>query len=129
MVQQAEAVPELKPMAGALQQTLGKIAAVSEHLVKLMLSPDIKTAFAFSYPLLEVLGDLAMGWMLLWRAVTANVKLSAKPKKKDKSFYEGQIKTAEHFIFTKLPITNGKMDAILTGNDAVVTMEEAAFGS
>jgi alkylation response protein AidB-like acyl-CoA dehydrogenase len=129
IVQQAAASEKLRPMADAVGQSLEKLTTVVGHLVNMMLSPHIKTAFAFSYPLLEVFGDLVMAWMLLWRAVTAQQKLNGKPKKKDVVFYEGQIKTAAHFIFTKLPITNGKMEAILIGDDAVVAMAEEAFGS
>ena len=70
------------------------------HLGTTAMSPKFKVAFAFAFPFLEVMGDVIMAWMLLWRAALANQKLESGPKKKDVDFYEGQLKTAEFFIQT-----------------------------
>jgi hypothetical protein len=58
----------------------------------------------------------------------ASQKLEGKPKKKDLEFYNGQFKSAQFFINTVLPVTKGKMDAILSNDTAVVDISEAAFG-
>ena len=50
-------------------------------------------------------------------------------KKKDNMFYDGQIKTARFFINQILAATAGKMDALKACDNAVVEMDEAAFGS
>ena len=42
---------------------------------------------------LEVMGDLVLAWMLLWRAALAKQELDGDAKKKDVEFYEGQLKT------------------------------------
>ena len=97
---------------------LGKTAA----------SPRFKVAFAHSLPFLHAMGDTIMAWMLLWRAVVANEKLTDNPKKKDKIFYLGQIKTAEFFIRTLLPAGLGVMDAIIDSSDAAIEIEDDAFG-
>jgi hypothetical protein len=76
---------------------------------------------------MEVCGDVVMAWMLLWRAAVAARKLETNPKKKDAVFYEGQIKSAEFFIYSILPITYGKMKAILAFNGAVVEIAEDSF--
>ena len=73
------------------------------------------------------MGDVVVGWMLLWRAVVAAESM-ARAGKKDRLFYEGQIKTAAFFIRSVLPGALGQMDAIEDCCDAAVTMEEAAFG-
>jgi hypothetical protein len=73
------------------------------------------------------MGDVIMGWMLLWRATVAAQK-SADAKKKDRQFYAGQLQTAEFFMRTMLPVTLGKMAAIEDGSDVAVVMDEAAFG-
>ena len=41
----------------------------------LAMSPDFKMAFAHSLPFLHAMGDVLMGWMLLWRAETAAPKI------------------------------------------------------
>jgi len=71
---------------------------------------------------------VVMAWMLLWRASIAAEKLENGAKKKDVAYYEGQIKSAQFFVSSMLPVTMGKMDTILAGNDAVVTISEESFG-
>jgi hypothetical protein len=85
-------------------------------------------AFAFAYPFMEVCGDVIMSWMLLWRGTIAAVKLDNGAKRKDVPFYEGQIKSAEFFLCTILPVTLGKMKAILATNGAAVEIDEKSFG-
>ena len=63
----------------------------------------------------------------LWRAAIAAGKIDGAAKK-EKAFYEGQMKSAEYFIKTILPVTLGKMNAILANNGAVVEISEEAFG-
>ena len=67
--------------------------------------------------------------MLLWRASIAVNKIENGARKKDVADYEGQIKSAEFFVYSILPVTMGKMENhILTGNDAVVKISEDSFG-
>jgi hypothetical protein len=58
----------------------------------------------------------------------ASEKLAGKPKKKDVAFYEGQIKTAEFFIKTEIPLTAGKMAAIQGGCAAAIEIADEGFG-
>ena len=92
------------------------------------MSPEFKVAFAHSLPYLYALGDTIMAWMLLWRAVTASQKLAGKLKKKDQAFYEGQIKSAEFFIKSELPVCMGKMNAIETSTAAAIEIADEGFG-
>ena len=98
------------------------------HMGATAMSEKALDAFAFAYPFMEATGDVVMAWMLLWRAVLAAEKLESKPKKKDIAFYEGQVKNAEFFIGAMLPVTWGKMNAILAGSEAVNAISEDAFG-
>ena len=92
------------------------------------MSADYPVAFAHSLPFLHVMGDVIVAWMLLWRAATAaNLVEGAKGKKQ--AFYAGQIKTAEFFIRTVLPVTLGKMDAIEGGCAAAIEIDDAGFVS
>ena len=68
-----------------------------------------------------------MAWMLLWRSTIASQKI-AGASKKDAAFYEGQVKSAEYYIYSVIPGTLGSLDAIINGNDAIVTISDAAFG-
>jgi alkylation response protein AidB-like acyl-CoA dehydrogenase len=124
----AKAVASIEACATKLEGAVNKLGEVAIHMGTTAMSPEIMTAFAFAYPFMEVAGDVIFSWMLLWRATIAAEKLENGAKKKDKTFYEGQLKSAEFFTHTVLPATLGKMDAILTSNSAVVDISEDSFG-
>lgn len=67
-----------------------------------------------------------MAWMLLWRATIAARRLE-KAKKKDKSFYEGIIKSLQFYVETQLPITLGGFNALMSTSSAAVDIDETMF--
>jgi hypothetical protein len=115
-------------LAEKLETVINKLGEVGMHIGAQAMSPQAMNAFAFASPFMDVTGDVVMAWMLLWRASIAAGKLETGVKKKDVAFYEGQIKSAEFFVSSMLPVTLGKMDTILAGNDAVVKISEDSFG-
>jgi hypothetical protein len=124
----AKAAPRTAPFAENLERMINKLAEVAMHMGASAMSEKALTAFAFAHPFLEVCGDMVMAWMLLWRARIAAEKLAAGVKEKDALFYEGQIKSIEFFTHAILPVTFGKMKAILNANSAAVDIPEDAFG-
>ncbi len=126
-VSKAKEIEGLTPLANQLDTSVDNLAAITKKIFGTILSPEIKTGFAHSVPFLHIMGDVTLGWMLLWRAVVASEKLD-KAKKKDKIFYEGQIKTAQFFITSMLPVTQGKINSVDAMCNAAVTMDDAAFG-
>ncbi len=129
MVSQAKEVEGLAYLAEKLEAAAKRLAEITTGIGQKAVSLEFKTAFAHSLPLLHVMGDVIMGWMLLWRAVVASEKLNGKCKKKDLAFYNGEIKTAEFFIRTELIVTMGKMEAIEEGCSAAIDIENDGFGS
>ncbi len=141
VIAKAKEIKGLEDLAKKLEEAIGRFGEVAMHLGKTAMSPDVKTAFALASPFLEVTGDIVMAWMLLWRAVVAAPKLDKLigdadgeeriekiEKNKNAAFYEGQVRTAEYFITSILPVTLGKMNAIEATNSAVIEMPEASFG-
>ncbi|MBU4053360.1 MAG: acyl-CoA dehydrogenase [Proteobacteria bacterium] len=124
----AQSIQKLKELADEMEPVVDQLEKTAMHIGQTVMSSEIKTALAHSVPFLEVMGDVVMAWMLLWRAVAASQKVEDGVKKKDLVFYEGQIKSAEFFIQGELPVTMGKMQAILRGTKAAVEIPEAAFG-
>jgi len=118
----------IREPAEKLETAINKLGEVGMHIGAQAMSPQVMNAFAFANSFMEVTGDVIMAWMLLWRASIAAGKLEKGVKKKDVAFYEGQIKSAEFFVSSMLPVTLGKMDTILAGNDAVVKISEDSFG-
>ena len=127
-VAQAKEIEILKGLAEKVEQATNKLGETAMHIGQAAMSEKFKTAFAHSLPFLYALADTVMAWMLLWRAVEAQNKLSGGPKKKDVDFYEGQSITAEFFIETVLPEALGRMKAIKGSSDAAIKMPDAAYG-
>ncbi len=139
----AKAVPGLALYAAKVEEAAGKLAELAMHLGKLAMAFNENTLQAFStaYPFLEVMGDVIMAWMHLWRAAiaapkltklldgaTGDAKKAAIAKNREAAFYDGQVKGCEYFMTAILPITFGKMTAILSSTPAVIDMDEASFG-
>lgn len=125
VIAKAKEIEGLKGLADDLETVLGKFGEVAMHLGKTAMSDKVMSAFAAAYPFMEITGDVIMGWMLLWRAVIASGKVDGK--KKDRSFYLGQIKSAEFFIDTVLPVTLGKINSVLKTSEAAMAIPEDAF--
>ncbi len=125
----SKAIPDLNEMGNDLDRAVNVLQEVSYHMQKTAASSRPDYAFAYAHPFLIVFGDVVMAWMLLWRASIASEKLNGNVKNRDKDFYDGQIKSAEYFIKAKLPVTFGRMNAILVSNGAVVEISDASLGS
>jgi alkylation response protein AidB-like acyl-CoA dehydrogenase len=127
-IAQAKAVDSLKEFAAKLEKALNRLGEVAMHLGATAMSPQVMSAFAFAHPFMDASGDVVMAWMLLWRGCIAAAKLEKGAKKKDQAFYEGQMKSLQYFTQAVLPVTMGKMDAIMATSDAAVEISEDAFG-
>jgi len=129
IIESAKAVVSLKGFADKLELNVIKLKEVAHNLSEKIRSKNMLHAFANAHPLLEVTGDTLMAWMLLWRAVIATEKLQQKMQTRDVAFYEGQIKSAQFFINTVMPVSFAKMDVILAGDTAVIDISEESFGA
>jgi alkylation response protein AidB-like acyl-CoA dehydrogenase len=115
-------------MADKLEQALLRLEEVARHMGLTAMYGNLLGAAAHAHPFLEVCGDVVVGWMLLWRARIAAKALAGGAKEKDAAFYEGQIKGAEFFTQVMLPVTLGRMEAILSGSSVAVDIAEDSFG-
>ncbi|MBI9075031.1 MAG: acyl-CoA dehydrogenase [Desulfatibacillum sp.] len=131
----------LEDLAQEVETAANQLSQTALSLGKMAGSGGLRAAFGFAYPFQDVMGDLIMAWMLLWRATIARPALDAILdgldkdardakiiKDKNAAFYMGQVKSAEYFIYSLLPATLGKMAAIRRGHAAVVNIPEASFG-
>ncbi|WP_319407307.1 acyl-CoA dehydrogenase [uncultured Desulfosarcina sp.] len=138
----AKGIESLATMAQKVEKAVNRLGETAMTLGTTAMSPKVMTAFAFAQPLLEVTGDVIMGWMHLWRAVAAvpglekhagsldpAVRKEKVEKNKHAAFYEGKLRVAEFYIYTLLPTAMGKMDAISGTCDAAMEMPEKSFGN
>ncbi|MCB2145231.1 MAG: acyl-CoA dehydrogenase [Deltaproteobacteria bacterium] len=140
-IQKAKGIEALKPMSVAMETAVDQLGETAMAIGKQAVSPSFKTAFASAHPFMMAMGDVIMGWMLLWRAAVSSPKLEKiiggldeekKAEKLDKdknaAFYDGQIQTARFFINAVLPVALGRLAAVRTGDDAVLKITERGFG-
>ncbi|MCM2304321.1 MAG: acyl-CoA dehydrogenase [Elusimicrobia bacterium] len=127
-VSAAADIDRTAPMAEKLEEALLKLEEVARTMGMTAMYGNLMGAAAHAHPFLEVCGDVIVGWMLLWRARIAAEALANGAKEKDLAFYEGQIKSSEFFTQILLPVTLGRMEAILSGSSVVVDIPEDAFG-
>jgi alkylation response protein AidB-like acyl-CoA dehydrogenase len=118
----------LAGLAADVAEAVQKLTRCAAHLGGACRSGCLPAAFALACPFMEAAGDTLLAWMLLWRALTAQRRRAAGAKPADAAFYDGQLMSARFFVRTQLPITLGKMEAILAGDASAVEMAEEAFG-
>jgi len=124
----AKGIKVLEELSLDLGNAVNQLSEISRIIGERALSSEFKVAFAHSLPFLNVIGDIVMAWMLLWRANVASIKLEDKPEKKDEAFYKGQVKTAQFYIKTILPEVLGRMNAIEAGCPAAIEIDDDGFG-
>ena len=136
---QARASDKLTDLADILDKTVAQLGEVALQLATQAAGPQLKVAFAHAAPFLDVLGDVILAWMHLWRATVAAAQLAAVTGGSENSpaapagnrqaaFYDGQIKTARFFIRSILPVTRGRIQAITNAEASVAEIDEKAFG-
>ncbi|MCP4114540.1 MAG: acyl-CoA dehydrogenase [Desulfobacteraceae bacterium] len=128
-VDQAREFENLKPLAEKMDSLVTAFCETVALMGENLFSPRFKTVFGHSVPFLEVMGDVVMAWMLLWRGVIAATRLNNGAKKKDLEFYDGQIKTADYFINNILPVTHGKIAAVKGFGNAALEITNKGLGA
>jgi len=140
-IDEAKKIGSISDFGAKVEEVFNLVSKSAISIGKTAMSDKVLNAYAHAYPFLEVMGDLTIAWMLLWRATVAVPKLeklagSNDPqaikekaeKNKDAAFYDGQIKTARFFINYMLPVTKGKIETINAADGAAVDMLDASFG-
>lgn len=80
-----------------------------------------------SVPLLFALGDLVIGWLLLWQAKVANDALLQAHSDQGRQFYNGKITSARFFARTALPGILAIRAAVEAEDYGVMELAEEAF--
>ncbi|MFH2060219.1 MAG: acyl-CoA dehydrogenase [Pseudomonadota bacterium] len=120
--------PELEKHAMKIEEAMNKLAEVSIHMGQTAMSAKVLNAFANAHPFQDATGDITMAWMLLWRANIAIKKMDTA-KRKDIPFYRGIIKSLQFFVETLLPITMGRLNALMNVSGAAMEMDDNMFPS
>jgi hypothetical protein len=122
-IENARTHDRLSDLAVKLEAALVLFETTCKNTCTSLFSKHMASAFACAHPLMEAAGDIIMAWMLLWRANIAIGKIDTK----EKAFYQGKIKAVQFFIFTIIPVTMGKLNAITYENNPAASMEDHLF--
>ena len=130
--------PHLKSIADAFEIARTQLIRVTTDFAMKATGGDFMIPVLYAAPYLELFGDVAAGWILLWQAEIAHRKLEeiynernattdeekaeALKAKKDAAFYRGKIASAEFYANTILSLAKGKAKAILSGERSALDM-------
>lgn len=125
----------LKPQAMLLRTALEDVqamtAAVTGYLMAASERPrEIYKVGMVSVRLLLAVGDLLIGWRLLYQALVAQAALESGHSAGDAPFYEGKIATASFFAANMLPPLSAVRRIVEELDDTVddlMNLPEAAF--
>lgn len=134
---QAKKINDLAPVAAEVEDAVDQLTECALFLGQNAMSNKVLTAFSFAYPFLEIMGDVVLSWMLLWRAAVAYPELQKRLASAEKddiiqenseaAFYDGQIRLARYYAFSILPLSMGRIKNIKHFDGSAVEMAEASF--
>lgn len=135
--------PRLEPIATLFRDARTKLVEATTFFAQKGFSGDLLTPVLYASPYLDLFGDVAVGFMLLWQAEIADGKLeeiyrnaAADTQEKqariavenaDASFYCGKVASARFFANTFLSLAGGKAKAIMSGERSAVDLPVEAF--
>ncbi len=124
-IENAKAITDLSTYAAEL----GKSITAWENLTTELLAAADKDhsflAYSWASLYLEIVGDIVMGWMLIWQATLAAGK--ARDSRGDEAFYAAKILTAKFYIGSLLPMVYGKILAIRNNDRSLLQMTDALY--
>jgi alkylation response protein AidB-like acyl-CoA dehydrogenase len=133
----------LKDIVEPFDEARKQLIEVTRFFGLKSITEDFMTPILYATPYLELFGDVAVGFMLLWQAVIADRRLNelyedAKadtPEKKAElvktnrsaAFYRGKVASAQFFANTVLSLAKGKARAIMSGERSAIDLPEESF--
>lgn len=133
----------LKDIVDNFEAARNQLIEVTRYFGLKSITEDFMTPILYASPYLELFGDVAVGFMLLWQAVIADRRLhelygDAKadtPEKKAEllkanrsaAFYRGKIASAQFFANTVLSLAKGKARAIMSGERSALDLPDESF--
>jgi hypothetical protein len=134
---------ELRELVATFEASREQLIQVTKYFGLKGMTEDFDEVLLYASPYLELFGDVAVGFMLLWQALIAHqrleeIYLDADAKddlsrrevlaaNRSAAFYRGKVASAEYFITNILALSRGKAKAIMSGQRSVLDIPEEAF--
>jgi alkylation response protein AidB-like acyl-CoA dehydrogenase len=143
LIKSAKKNYRLKDIVEPFETARNHLIEVTRYFGLKSITEDFMTPILYASPYLELFGDVAVGFMLLWQAVVADRRLEelygdAKADTEEKkaellksnrsaAFYRGKVASAEFFANTILSLASGKARAIMSGERSAIDLPEESF--
>jgi alkylation response protein AidB-like acyl-CoA dehydrogenase len=114
----AAALADVQAMVGTMVGYLSGSQQDSRQLYRIGLE---------SVRFLLAVGDLFIGWLLLWQAEVALAALEANPSEKDRAYYAGKVTTATFFAESVLPRLSADRRIVESVGLAAMELPEESF--
>ena len=115
-------------LATALSDVQAMVAALADYYTRSRTEPtEIYRIGLSSVPFLLAVGDLLIGWLLLWHAEIALTALDAAPSERDAAFYRGKVAAANFYARNVLPRLTAERRIIETVDLEAMGLAEAAL--
>jgi butyryl-CoA dehydrogenase len=123
----ANAIPELKPFAKALENAIAGLKEVTAHLLDVAAKqgPEIFLADATLY--LEFFGIISVAWQWLLQGITIQKGLKDSPSESEAEFLQGKLYTMRFFFAYELPKIRALAETLLVGDGLTVEMKANHF--
>ena len=134
---------ELRELVATFEDAREQLIQVTKYFGLKGMTADYVVPLLYATPYLELFGDVALGFMLLWQALIAHRRLQeiyvdagAKDGEAQRevlatnrsaAFYRGKVASAEFFITNVLSLSRGKAKAIMSGQQAAIDIPEESF--
>jgi hypothetical protein len=134
---------ELRELVSTFETARDQLVHVTKYFGLKGMTEDYVETLLYASPYLELFGDVAVGFMLLWQALIAHRRLQeiyqdagarddearrqVLASNRSAAFYRGKVATAEFFITNVLSLAKGKARAIMSGQCAAVEIPEESF--
>ncbi len=143
-IQEASKDSELKKYTDIVSYSKDCLSEAVKYLTALLRDKKVYESFLSATPLLEVTGDVILGWMHLWqltiankkmKEISASVNINSKEdmdkyllSNKDAAFYSGKVHSAKFFITKVLPLVDGKVKTIRSEEFDALEIADISFG-
>jgi hypothetical protein len=108
-----------------MEKGITALEYLTTELLAATAEDDSFLAHSWASPYLEIVGDVVLGWMLIWQAVIAAKKI--ENSNGDENYYTAKILTAKFYASSLLPAVYGKILAIRKNDRSLLQMTDALF--
>jgi len=129
--------------AQVVETSFGWLKDAIQHVGSLVGKGNVDAGFLEATPLLEIFGDVLLGWIFLWQAEVAHRRYdefckdgglqgmedetALVARNPDAAFLRGKIETARFYIGRLLPIVESKVEALKRVETAPLEIPDLCF--